>query len=168
VLKLRWRISHYKLIKRYVISDWERILGIQISMSYLWFIVRLCPYLYMQSMEDACWMIFDMSWKEEFMGMEGLRKKIADRDANGEHPVYNDDNFRARAFEGLYRWIAQYLCCKVACWGGSESITNDRKSSFVISSWCLSSSYKLHTAAWTLAWQLVTGTVDLREFQSRK
>jgi len=48
-------------------------------------------------------MIFDMSWKEEFMGMEGLRKKIADRDANGEHPVYNDDNFRARAFEGLYR-----------------------------------------------------------------
>ena len=60
---------------------------------------------------------------------------IADRDSNGEHPVYNDDNFSARVFKVLYCWMAPCLCCEVACWGGTESVRNDRKSSVFISPW---------------------------------
>lgn len=94
VFNLRWRISNYKVLKWYMISDWEIILGIQMSMSSLWFVVRLCPYFYKQSMEEVCWIIFDSSWKE------ALRKTIADRGANGEHSVYNDDNSRERFLTG--------------------------------------------------------------------
>ena len=131
---LCWNSDDYKFLKWYIISDLERILGIEMSMSSLWFIVRLCPYLYKQSMEGACWLILDRSWKE------GLRKTIADLGANGERYVYNDDNFRERVLTGLYRRMSPCLCCKVACWGGTESIRNDRMSSFVISPWHLFSS----------------------------
>ena len=116
VLKLRWHTSNYRFLKWYMISDWERILGIQMSLSSLWFIVRLCPYLYVWSMKDDGWLIFDRPWKEEFMGMAGLRKKdIRPRCERGTF-VYNDDNFPARVFKGLYPWMAPCLCCKVACW----------------------------------------------------